>query len=50
MLVIQHNCEQKYKNTVIIPKTAINIRAEIVMIQKLFIGSQEICYNGFNFY
>lgn len=31
-------------------KTAISVEAGIVIVQEPFIGSQEICHNGFNFY
>lgn len=39
MLIIQHNCKQKYKNTVIILENAISVEARIVIILELFIGS-----------
>lgn len=50
MLVIQHNCRQRYKNIVIVLETPISIKVGIVMVQKLCIGSWEICHSRFNFY
>lgn len=44
MLVIKYNCGQGYKNT------AISTRVAIVIVQKPFLYSQEICYSRFNFY
>ena len=50
MLVVQHNCGQGYESTVMALETALSIGAGIVMVQEPFIGSREICHNGFNFY
>ena len=50
MLVIQHNCGQGYKSTVMALETVISIKARIVMVQEPFIGSREICHSEFNFY
>ena len=50
MLIVQYNYRQGYESTVMAFEMALSIRASIVMIQKPFIGNQEICYSGFNFY
>ena len=50
MLVIQHNCGQRYESTVMALKTALCIEAGIVMLQELFIGNREVSHSGFNFY
>ena len=50
MLVVQHNCGQGYKSTVMALETALSVGAGIVMIQEPFIGSRELCHSGFNFY
>ena len=39
MLIIQHNCGRKYKNTVMILEIVLIIKAGMVMLQKLFIGN-----------
>ena len=50
MLIIYHNCRQGYKNTVIALETTLSIKADIFIIQELFIGNREIAHNGFNIY
>lgn len=50
MLIIQHNCAQRYESIVMALETALNIGAGIMMLQEPFIGRQKICYSAFNFY
>lgn len=35
---------------VMVLETTFNIKTEIIMIQKMFINSQELCHSGFIFY
>ena len=50
MLIIQHNCRRGYKSIVMTLEAALNIGAGIIMLQKPFIGNQELVHNAFNFY
>ena len=50
ILIIQHNCRRGYENTVMALETALSITAEMVMLQKPFIGNREISHSVFNFY
>ena len=50
MLIVQHNCGRRYKNTVMALEMALNIGAGLVMLQEPFIGNQELVHSAFNFY
>lgn len=50
ILIVQYNCKQGYKSTVIVLETVLSVKAGIVIIQELFIDNQEISYSRFNFY
>ena len=50
MLVVQHNCGQRYKSIVMALETALSIGAGIIMVQELFIGNWEISHSKFNLY
>lgn len=50
MLVIQHNCGREYKSTIASLEIAINIKAHIVCLQKLFIKNRNITHSAFNLY
>lgn len=50
ILIVQHNCRHKYKNKMIVLEKALNIKARLVMLQKLCISNWELVYNMFNFY
>ncbi len=48
--MVQHNCGQGYKSTLMVMKTALSVGAGIVIIQELFMGNRKICHSGFNFH
>lgn len=50
ILIIHHNYGRGYKSTVMVLKTALTIKAGMVILQKLFIGNQELFHSAFNFY
>ena len=45
MLLVQHNCGQGYKSTMMALETALSVEAGIVIIQKPFFGNREISYS-----
>lgn len=49
-IIIQHSFERNDKSIVIALETALSIKAGIVILQKPFIGNQEISYSTFNYY
>ena len=48
--MVQHIFAQVYKSIVMTLKTSLNVTEGIVMILEPFIGNEEICHTGFNFY
>lgn len=50
MLVIKHNCEPRYKSTMIALEIALDIQAGIILLQEPFIGNWKLVYSAFNFY
>lgn len=49
ILIVQHNYGRGYESTIMILEIALNIGAEIVILDELFIGNQKLAYNIFNF-
>lgn len=49
-IIIQHNFKRNYENIIMALEMALSIKAGIVILQKLFIGNQEISHNTFNHY
>ena len=50
MLVVQHNCGQRYENTIATLETALSIEAGIACLQEPFIRNSSISHSIFNFY
>lgn len=50
MLLVQHNCGQRYESLMMALEMALSVETSIVIIQKLFIGNQEISHSKFNFF
>lgn len=50
MLVIQHNYSNEYKSTILLLEITLNLRVEIVCLQKPIIGKRSINHDIFNFY
>lgn len=50
MLIVQYNCERRYKSTIMALEMALSIGAEVVILQNSFIDNQELVYSIFNFY
>ena len=50
MLVVQHNCEQRYESTIATLEKAFSIEAGISCLPEPFIGNRSINLSAFNFY
>lgn len=50
MLIVQYNYGHRYKSTIMALEIALNIGAEVVILQNSFIDNQELVYSTFNFY
>ncbi len=50
MLVVQYNCNRRYKSTILSLETALSLEAGIVCLQEPFIGKRNISHGAFNFY
>lgn len=50
MLIIQYNCRCRYKYTIMTLETILSIKAEIILLQELFIYNQELIYSTFDYY
>ena len=50
ILIIHHTCGCGYKSRVMGLKTALNIKTEMFLLQKSFIGNCKISHSAFHFY
>ncbi len=44
MLIVQHNCVQRNERIIMEVKTALNIKADILIVQEFFIDTQKTGY------
>ncbi len=49
MLIVQNNIGQGYERIMMILETRLSIWKDTMMIQKYFIGTQEIIHSAFSF-
>lgn len=50
MLVVQQNCGKSYECTLMTLKAGLGLNAELICIQKLFLGKRSISHPRFNLY